>query len=352
MKRELKRKLLSRLSKEVAPYVMSQLRDVLISNLEEHLQQEILPKIRESTIELATQKVHSALEPLPDLVNKIISQSLPQQLSIIDDFLTSKMTNIRDIKHDVYVPNNILTKIPSPNYLVSSNPIARDYFDPRFEEFCKIYHHPLTIHRKLWEFAFIYHRLNEAGVLQQGMRGLGFGVGSEKLPSVFASRGAQITATDAPSDSGGWEPTGQYAGSREGLYFPDVITRESFDDLVCYESCDMNDIPSSFHDYDFCWSACALEHLGNLQNGIDFIIASLETLKIGGIACHTTELNLSSDTDTVDTGTTVIYRRQDLERLIKTLEERGHWVEPLRIEPGDLPPDYLVDVPPTQEICT
>jgi hypothetical protein len=75
MKRELKRKLLSRLSKEVALYVMSQLRNVLISNLEDHLRQEILPKIRESTIELATQKVRSALEPLPDLVNEIISRS-------------------------------------------------------------------------------------------------------------------------------------------------------------------------------------------------------------------------------------------------------------------------------------
>ena len=109
----------------------------------------------------------------------------------------------------------------------------------------------------------------------------------------------------------------------------------------------MNDIPAHLTDYDFCWSSCCFEHLGSLQNGIDFVINSIErTLKPGGVACHTTELNLSSDLDTLDSGVTVIYRKQDLQRLCRTLEDRGHWVEPLRIEPGDLPPDYFVDLPP------
>jgi len=31
------------------------------------------------------------------------------------------------------------------------------------------------------------------------------------------------------------------------------------------------------------------------------------------------------------------------------LEERGHWAEPLRIEPGTLPLDYFVDGPPYRE---
>jgi hypothetical protein len=109
----------------------------------------------------------------------------------------------------------------------------------------------------------------------------------------------------------------------------------------------MNDIPSHLTDYDFCWSSCCFEHLGNLQHGIDFVINSVErTLKVGGVACHTTELNLSSDDDTMETGAVVLYRKKDLERLCRILEERGHSAEPLRIEPGTLPPDYFVDVPP------
>jgi hypothetical protein len=109
----------------------------------------------------------------------------------------------------------------------------------------------------------------------------------------------------------------------------------------------MNDIPGHLRDYDFCWSSCCFEHLGSLQNGIDFVVNSVErTLKVGGVAVHTTEFNLSSDEDTLDSGVTVVYRKRDLERLRRILEERGHWVEPLRIEPGDLPPDYFVDLPP------
>ena len=109
----------------------------------------------------------------------------------------------------------------------------------------------------------------------------------------------------------------------------------------------MNDISDSLTEYDFCWSSCAFEHLGSIQNGIDFFINSVEkTLKVGGVACHTTELNLTSDIDTLETGGCVLYRKRDLVQLSAALEERGHWVEPLRIEPGDLPPDYLVDIPP------
>jgi hypothetical protein len=90
-----------------------------------------------------------------------------------------------------------------------------------------------------------------------------------------------------------------------------------------------------------------MEHLGSLQHGINFVINSLErNLKVGGVVCHTTELNLSSYDTTIETGVTVLYRKTDLDRLCQMLEECGHWVEPLRIEPGGLPPDYLVDVPP------
>jgi hypothetical protein len=37
-------------------------------------------------------------------------------------------------------------------------------------------------------------------MLQPGRTGLGFAVGAEKLPALFASRGCRITATDLPSD--------------------------------------------------------------------------------------------------------------------------------------------------------
>jgi hypothetical protein len=179
------------------------------------------------------------------------------------------------------------------------------------------------------------------------MRGIGFGVGIELLPSLFASLGTEVTATDAPSDELGWGLGGQRSESAGQLFYENMVSREIFDRLVHFEPCDMNDIPAHLAGYDFCWSSCAFEHLGSLQNGCDFVINSVEkTLRIGGVACHTTELNMSSDDATIEEPGLSLYRKSDLVTLCTTLAERGHVVEPLRIEAGDLPPDYLVDLPP------
>ena len=164
---------------------------------------------------------------------------------------------------------------------------------------------------------------------------------------MFAREGVVITATDRPADEHGWAGVGQYGGGKEALFYPEILDRPVFDERVSFEFCDMKRIPKELAGYDFCWSCCAFEHLGTLREGLDFIVESIErTVKIGGIACHTTELNLSSDETTIETERYVIYRRRDLLELCDTLERRGHTVDPLRIETGGQLPDFLVDVPP------
>jgi hypothetical protein len=111
----------------------------------------------------------------------------------------------------------------------------------------------------------------------------------------------------------------------------------------------MNEIPASLAGYDFGWSSCSFEHLGTLAAGLDFVVESVEkTIRPGGVACHTTELNLSSDDETVREGATVLYRKQDILKLIDTLERRGHTVEPFRIAPDTHVLDSFVDTPPYQ----
>jgi hypothetical protein len=348
MKTNVYDRLLSRLSKDIIPQVIEQVTKILLEELNEHLQQTLLPTLTQEINNLAAQHAQSISKNLPKTrIEELVVESLTKR---IDDLYIAKTLPNQLTRSHVYLPNSIVSSSVSGEYLRASNPLARDFFHPEFEMFCEKYFDKSLLGllgRKTWEWAFIYHRLSRSGVLGPGLRGLGFGVGVEKLPAIFASMGVEITATDAPDDVNGWRQDGAYCGSLEGLYHPDVISRESFDKLVHYESCDMNNVSGDLTDYDFCWSSCALEHLGSIQHGINFIINSIEnTLKIGGVACHTTELNLSSDVDTLETAHCVLYRKQDLERLCATIEERGHWVEPLRIEPGDLPPDYLVDVPP------
>ena len=361
---------LSRLSERIAPLVRGELSASLVAELERHFKGHLLPELRgriEAVLAqelpkrvetIVTQELPGQVETilaqelpkrvetilaqeLPKRVETILAQELPERVkAIIDSLLAAKQS-------EFYRPNfNIVGGTVAGPYMAASNALASDFFHPEYREFCRISHTPVVLHRKWWEWAFIYERLCRMGIVCPGMRGLGFGVGGEKLPSLLARLGAHITASDAPIGQN-WFHSSALSDHQTRLFYSNIIDRESFDNLVSFEYCDMNNIPNHLNEYDFCWSSCSFEHLGSLQHGIDFVINSIErSLKIGGVACHTTELNLSSNDATIETGGTVIYRKRDLERLCQILEERGHWVEPLRIEPGTLPPDYFVDVPP------
>jgi hypothetical protein len=108
----------------------------------------------------------------------------------------------------------------------------------------------------------------------------------------------------------------------------------------------MKAIPDDLRGFDFCWSACALEHLGSLEEGLEFVERSLDTLAPGGIAVHTTEYNLTSNDDTVEQGPTVVYRERDIRALVERLEAQGHEVAALDLSAGEGLLDRYVDVPP------
>jgi hypothetical protein len=343
---------LTNLSARIAPLVREQLAATLLADLERHFNERLLPSIGEGAAAIVTRELPGRIKAilareLPEQVDAILKCELPGQIdTAINHALPSKQSYEQLINPQFYSPNNIVAGSVNGEYMTASNALARDFLHMEFYDFCQKLKHPVVMHRKVWEWAFIYDRLRKADVLRPEKRGIGFGVGAEKLPSLFASLGARIVATDAPF-AGHWQASGEYAGNKEQLFHPELISREQFDERVSFEFCDMNEINSHLKDYDFCWSSCAFEHLGSIEHGLDFVLNSVEgCLKVGGIACHTTELNLTSEDNTLETGVTVLYRKKDLERLSQTLIERGHSVEPLRIEAGAMPPDYLVDVPP------
>lgn len=245
-------------------------------------------------------------------------------------------------------PTEVFAGTSAESYMAHSFPIASDFYHPAFADFLRrLNNHPFQLHRKLWEYAFIENRLFAAKVLKTGKRGLCFGVGQELLPAMFSAAGCRITATDAPADIGtSWTGSREFAGSVDHLNHAGILPTEEFRRLVEYRTCDMNSIDPDLRDYDFCWSACCLEHLGSLKHGLDFILNSLDTLKPGGVACHTTELNLSSNTETVERGGTVLYRRKDLEAFCQLVQDKGHSIEPVVIPPMTTPIDHHVDIPP------
>jgi hypothetical protein len=208
---------------------------------------------------------------------------------------------------------------------------------------------PVVFHRKLWEACYILQAIYEEGHLRAGARGLGFGCGVEVTPSYLASHDIAVTVTDLAQEdaqSAGWAATNQHISSLEQTYHPHLVSRELFDRNISLRDVDMTAIPDDLVGYDFCWSMCALEHLGTIQAGLDFIESSLKTLRPGGLAVHTTEFNLDPDSPTIDNWPTVLFQQKHFEGLAERLRAQGHYVAPFDFDYGDKPMDRFIDIPP------
>lgn len=173
--------------------------------------------------------------------------------------------------------------------------------------------------RKIWEIAFVCETLESAGLLQHGKRGIGFGVGVERLPGFFAAAGCEIVATD--KQGGGWFKT-----NKQRLNCG-LCDDAAFDRLVTYRTVDMNWLPDDLAGFDFCWSCCSLDHLGSIRLAKRFIYRSLDCLKPGGVAVHTGEYGPLCDWRSVDNSQTVVLTRLDLEESLGWLHDRGHAAE-------------------------
>ena len=214
---------------------------------------------------------------------------------------------------------------------------------------------PVLFHRKLWEFAYLLQALHDADLLRPGSSGLGFGCGAEPIGSYLASRRVETLVTDLEPEAmaaQGWRDSNQHAGSRDAAFHAHLVERGAFDALVAHRFVDMNAIPEDLSGFDFCWSICALEHLGTLENGLAFVRNAMRTLKPGGLAVHTTEFNFLDEEHTIDNWPTVLYQRAHFERLADVLRADGHRVAPLDFDTGSKPLDRFIDLPPYEHDWT
>lgn len=207
----------------------------------------------------------------------------------------------------------------------------------------------IVLHRKTWEWVMIAAALDERKMLVQGNTGIGYAVGKEPLPSLFASLCCNVLATDLALETEGGHLWGKsndvIAMGPDDLWRSSLLDVDAFRKRVKYRSVDMTDIPEDLKrgKFDFAWSNCSFEHLGSIQIGADFILNQMDCLKRGGVAVHTTEFNLSSNNRTLDDKNIVLFRRRDMEHLIDELTRRGHNVEELDTSMGFTDADYYVD---------
>lgn len=242
--------------------------------------------------------------------------------------------------------------LPRKNPLGWRASCQRDLETDWFRYWCNELHIAPLPHRKLWEYAWVLQNLHSAGMLEPGKRGLGFGCGEEPLPSYFAQKHLKVTATDLSPEEAkgkGWIETGQHASDIELAYKKDLVDRDTFNKHVELSFVDMNNIPDDLHGkYDFCWSICALEHLGSIENGLRFVEESMKCLAPGGVALHTTELNCVSNDETLESENLVLFRQRDLLELASRLRDTGFTVPAIDFDTGERPLDLFIDVPPYQ----
>lgn len=224
-----------------------------------------------------------------------------------------------------------------------------------FRDYCIAAGELFNLHRKSWEHYAIFDALRSADKLQADRSGIGWGVGPEKLPSVFAARGVNVYATDQlPSEqTQPWSDSGLAILNQYGLCPSDEFARR-----VTFGYADMNE-PASWGDvggrvrgyYDFCWSSCALDHLGTIEKGLQFILNSLDVLRPGGMAAHTTEYNVSSDNATLDSSGVVFFRRRDMAALEERVKAHGCTMQPFDPNKGNTQIDKFVDRHPYTNDC-
>lgn len=207
---------------------------------------------------------------------------------------------------------------------------------------------PLS-YRKLWEWCAILEVLASRDMLRPGRRGLGFAVGAEPIPSALAAQGVEVLATDLMASDGNsdrWSASGQHATSLAALYHPHLVTEGAFRDLVRFAPADMRDLGALPDEtFDFVWSSCALEHVGKLQDGLQFVLAAMRLLKPGGVAVHTTEYNISSNDRTVAEHD-CLYRKRDVEDLDRLLRPIRCGLEVVDWDCGTHADDLDYDPPP------
>lgn len=237
---------------------------------------------------------------------------------------------------------------PEPTF---TNPISQactfaQLEHPNYHRWRKRLKEPTVYNRKVWEWAWICEMFEQSG--RADMELVGFGVGTEPIVGWLAGLGHSILATDLPEDDGAaqrWATTNQHAAGIEGLDPRHIASRDVLAQRVRHRPVDMRDVPRDLGTFDGMWSSCAIEHLGDLRAGFDFVLNSLQHCRPGGLALHTTELNVSHYEQTVESGHTVVYRQRDLEEFFDELRALGHRVE-ATFNLGTHDRDLEIDWPP------
>ena len=171
---------------------------------------------------------------------------------------------------------------------------AADFFDPEVNEIIQNdLREPSRLHRKQWEFAMIFLALRRLGMIRSDKVGLSLGGGTERLMYALAFNTKHMTVTDL------YDPNTTWDCARTDNPDAFVRTQRPFEvDDSKYHALrmDMRSLDFSDRSFDFCYSSCAIEHIGDDADFIKHFNEVARVLRDDGMYVLTTEVSYLKET--------------------------------------------------------
>ena len=148
-------------------------------------------------------------------------------------------------------------------------------------------------HRKQWEFGMILGALRAEGALHPGSRGLSMGGGRERLLYAVAPHVERLTVTDLYGGGSEWEE----ARTDDPRDFIETHMPFPVDpSRIEARRMDMRQLDFGPDTFDFCYSSCAIEHIGGRDDFLGHLREAHRVLKEGGTYVLTTEFHYGAET--------------------------------------------------------
>ena len=170
---------------------------------------------------------------------------------------------------------------------------AADWSDPLFDRAIRVeLAEEPRFHRKQWEFARILRTLEAHGLLNGTSHGLSMGGGDERLLYAVARRVGHLTVTDLYGAGSAWEgartddPDRAIKASAPFHVDPSRLTAMRMD---------MRSLEFGNGVFDFCYSSCAIEHIGEYDDFLAHLREVRRVLKDQGVYVLTTEFHYGDE---------------------------------------------------------
>ncbi len=171
---------------------------------------------------------------------------------------------------------------------------AADWFQPDIHEIItnELRETP-RFHRKQWESAMIFLALRQAGKLRPDSMGLSMGGGKELILYAIAPHLRQLVVTDLYDAQTAWD----CAKTND----PDAFIKQNKpfpvdDEKLKALRMDMRDLLFPDRSFDFCYSTCAVEHIGTREDFLKHFNEVARVLKDDGVYVFTTEVSYGNQT--------------------------------------------------------